>query len=138
MKKFPSMEVISRGKDANKDNDEEIKLNKTMKQLSNVKLGKNKEIKLPPWLSGTPLSRTTRKMLYKEKQVPFTSFGCNNTNDIVGSKKTHNVFATTKEIYPNALNAKQRREEMIAQALKNEKLFRNSLLQDNSSKVVLQ
>ncbi|KAL0269114.1 UNVERIFIED_CONTAM: hypothetical protein PYX00_006949 [Menopon gallinae] len=136
IRKFPSMEVISKLKDADKDNAGENKLNTTIKQLSNVKLGRKKEIKLPPWLSGTPLSRTTRKMLLKDKQVPFTSFGCNNSNDVVGSKRTHNVFASTKEIFPNALSAKQQREEMIARSIKNERLFRNSLLQDNSKKMI--
>lgn len=85
----------------------------------------------------TPISRTTRRMLNPEKKVPFVTFGCNNNNKDVGSKRTHNVFAAEHEVFPNALSAKQQRQDMILRFLKTEKELQKSLLPDNFKKVRL-
>lgn len=83
----------------------------------------------------TPISRTTRRMLHQEKKIPFVTFGCNNDNEIVGSKRTHNVLASQQEVYPSALSAKMQRQNMIMKFLKSEKEFQKNLLPDDLRKV---
>lgn len=66
------------------------------------------------------LSRTSRKAFCEERNLPFTSYGWNDSRRNVGEKKTYNICAPEVEVYQPALRAHRQRREEIEDYLKSE------------------
>lgn len=109
----------------------EIKFKKPKKELKPLLLSQSRQ-SLHDY---APVSRTTRKMYDGNKIVPFVTFGCNNNNIDIGTKRTHNVLASKVEVYPNALTAKQQKKDLILKYLQSEKEFQKKCFPENLKKV---
>lgn len=83
----------------------------------------------------TPLSKTTRKLLFEKKQRPFFTFGCNNNSFDIGTKKTHNVLASKPEVNPNALLANMKRRDFISKYMQSEMEFQKRCIPNHLNKV---